>query len=133
MEYIAVITASIAAFTSILTLLLNRKWQNADREDEKRNECKQTLERIEEKLDAHISADKEDTVKQGRTQFLIFADEISRGIHHSKEHYEAIIELVDDYDRYCKMHPNFPNSKARAAETLIKDTYQERVNKGDWL
>lgn len=133
MEWIAVITATIAAATSIVTLLLNRRFQRIDRAAEKDDECKATLERIEGKLDAHIRADEEDNTKQCRTQFLIFADELSRGIHHSKEHFEAITELVDDYDRYCKAHPDFPNSKARAAEKLIKDTYQERVNKNDWL
>lgn len=129
MEWIAVITAGIAALTSLVTLLLNRRFQWIDRNDE----CKQTLERIEQKLDAHIDADQEASIKQGRTQFLIFADELSRGIPHSREHFEAVIDLVDDYDRYCKDHPKFPNSKARAAEALIRDTYQNKLAKGDWL
>lgn len=133
MEWIAIITAIIAALTSLVTLLLNRRFQRIDRAAEKDNECKQTLERIEKKLDAHIASDKEDSIKQGRSQFLIFADEISRGVPHSREHFEAVIDLVDDYDRYCKDHPKFPNSKARAAEALIKDTYQKRLAKGDWL
>lgn len=133
MEYIAVITASIAALTSIITLVLQRRWQVKDKRAEHDDECRQTLKRIEQKLDAHITADAEDNIKQRRTQFLIFADEISRGVHHSKEHFESIIELVDDYDRYCKAHPDFPNSKAMAAEKLIKDTYQTRLSKGDWL
>lgn len=133
MEYIAVITASIAALTSIITLVLQRRWQMQDKRAEHNDECKQTLTRIERKLDAHITADAEDNIKQLRTQFLIFADELSRGVHHSREHFEAIIEMVDDYDRFCKANPEFPNSKARAAERLIKDTYQDRVNKNDWL
>lgn len=133
MEWVAVITASIAALTSIVTLILQRRWQVRDKRSEHDDECKHTLKRIEDKLDSHIQADEEDNIKQCRTQFLIFADELSRGVHHSREHFEAITDLVDDYDRYCKSHPDFPNSKARAAEKLIKDTYQERVNKNDWL
>ena len=133
MEWIAVITAGIAAVTSLVTLLLNRRFQRIDRAAEKDDECKATLDRIEKKLDAHISSDMEASIKQGRTQFLIFADELSRGIPHSREHFEAVIKLVDDYDRYCKDHPKFPNSKARAAEALIRDTYQNKLAKGDWL
>lgn len=133
MEWIAVITASIAAVTSLVTLLLNRRFQRIDRAAEKDDECKATLERIEQKLDAHIDADQEASIKQGRTQFLIFADELSRGIPHSREHFEAVIDLVDDYDRYCKDHPKFPNSKARAAEALIRDTYKNKLAKGEWL
>lgn len=133
MEWVAVITASIAALTSIVTLVLQRRWQVKDKRSDRDDECKKTLNRIEQKLDAHITADAEDNIKQCRTQFLIFADELSRGVHHSREHYEAIIELVDDYDRFCKANPDFPNSKARAAEKLIKDTYQDRLSKNDWL
>ena len=119
--------------TSLVTLLLNRHFQRKDRAVERDDECKAALKRIEAKLDAHITSDKEDAIKQGRSQFLIFADELSRGLPHSKEHFEAVIELVDDYDRYCKTHPDFPNSKARAAEKLIMETYQNRLAKGDWL
>lgn len=133
MEYIAVITASIAALTSIITLALQRRWQMQDKRADRDDECKQTLHRIESKLDAHITADAEDNAKQCRTQFLIFADELSRGIHHSREHYESIIDLVDDYDRYCKSNPDFPNSKARAAERLIRNTYQDRLANNDWI
>lgn len=133
MEWIAVITAGIAAVTSLVTLLLNRRFQRIDRAAEKDDECKATLDRIEQKLDAHIDADQEASIKQGRTQFLIFADELSRGIPHSREHFEAVIDLVDDYDRYCKDHPKFPNSKARAAEALIRDTYKTKLAKGEWL
>ena len=132
MEYVAVITASIAALTSIITLVLNRKWQKDDRRSERNDKCAETLHRIEQKLDAHIKTDTEDNIKQSRTQFLIFADEVSRGVWHSKEHFEAIMELVDAYDRYCQANPNFPNSKARAAEKLIKDEYQKHVNLNDW-
>lgn len=133
MELVAIITATIAAITSIVTLVLQRRWQVKDKNSERDDECKQTLHRIESKLDSHIRADEEDNIKQCRTQFLIFADELSRGVHHSREHYEAITEMVDDYDRYCKAHPDFPNSKARAAEKLIKTSYQDRVNNNDWL
>lgn len=133
MEWIAVITAGIAAVTSLVTLLLNRRFQRIDRAAERDDECKAALERIEQKLDAHIDADQEASIKQGRTQFLIFADELSRGIPHSREHFEAVIDLVDDYDRYCKDHPKFPNSKARAAEALIRDTYKMKLAKGEWL
>ena len=62
MEYIAVITASIAALTSIITLVLNRKWQKDDRRSERNDKCAETLHRIEQKLDAHIKTDTEDNI-----------------------------------------------------------------------
>lgn len=133
MEWIAIVTAGIAALTSLLGLILNRRWSVKDKRAEHDDECKATLKRIEDKLDAHIQADAEDSMRQARAQFLIFADELSRGVPHSREHFEAVIEMVDNYDRFCKEHPDFPNSKARAAEKLIKDSYQNRLTKNDWL
>lgn len=133
MEWAAVITASIAAFVSILSLLLNRKWQKDDKNSEAKDECEKTLKRIEKKLDAHIEADALDSVRQCRARIIVFADEITRGLPHSKEHYDCIRDDADYYDRYCSEHPKYPNRKAEAAKALIDKTYDEHLQLGDWL
>ena len=78
MEWIAVITASIAALTSIVTLILQRRWQVKDKRSERDDECKKTLNRIERKLDEHIDADEQNSVRQARSRIIVFADEITR-------------------------------------------------------
>lgn len=128
-DYVAIIVALIAAVGSLVNLIYQRKCQREDKSDE----CKQTLERIEGKLDAHIEADEQDSVRQCRSRIIIFADEISRGVLHSHEHFDCVLDDIDTYERYCASHPNYPNRKAEAAKALIIENYKKRLDKGDWL
>ena len=133
MEWIAVITASIAALTSIITLVLQRRWQVHDKRSEHDDECKQTLKRIERKLDEHIDADEQNSVRQARARIIVFADEITRGEKHSKEHFDSVRDDADYYDKYCVSHPDYPNRKAESANALIDSTYTELQRTGEWL
>lgn len=133
MEYATIITAGISALMSLVTLLLNRRWKKQDKDSERDDECKQTLSRIESKLDAHIEADTLDAVARCRSRIIVFADEVSRGVKHSKEHFDSVRDDCDYYDRYCASHPDYPNRKAEAAKKLIDYTYDELNRTGDWL
>lgn len=133
MEWIAIVTASIAALTSLITLVLNRRWQVKDKNSEREDECKRTLERIESKLDGHIAADETESIRICRTQMIVFADEITRGVKHSKEHFDAVRDAADKYDKYCLAHPDYPNRKAESAKALIDRTYEKLNETGEWL
>lgn len=133
MEYATIITAGIAAIVSIVTLALNRKWKKDDDESARNDECKKTLNRIERKLDEHIDADEQNSVRQARSRIIVFADEITRGVRHSKEHFDSVRDDADYYDKYCKSHPDYPNRKAEAAKALIDSTYTELQRTGEWL
>ena len=125
--------ALIAATVSIVTLLLNRKWAKDDKRSERDDECKQTLKRIESKLDAHIDADEKESVRMCRSQIIVFADEITRGVRHSKEHFDAVRDAADKYDKYCAAHPDYPNRKAESAKALIDKAYTKLTESGEWL
>ena len=133
MQYATIITAGIAALMSLVTLLLNRKWKLDDDKASQNDECKKTLNRIEKKLDEHIDADEQNSVRQARARIIVFADEITRGVRHSKEHFDSVRDDADYYDRYCSSHPDYPNRKAEAAKTLIDSTYTELLKTGEWL
>ena len=133
MEFATIVTAAIAAIVSIVTLLLNRKWKRDDDKAARKDECEKTLNRIERKLDEHIDADEQNSVRQARSRIIVFADEITRGVRHSKEHFDSVRDDADFYDRYCKAHPDYPNRKAEAAKALIDSTYTELQRTGEWL
>lgn len=133
MEFATIATAAIAAIVSIVTLLLNRKWKKDDDESARKGECEKTLNRIERKLDEHIDADEQNSVRQARSRIIVFADEITRGVRHSKEHFDSVRDDADYYDKYCKSHPDYPNRKAEAAKALIDSTYAELQRTGEWL
>jgi hypothetical protein len=132
-EFATIITAAIAAIVSIVTLLLNHKWKRDDDKAARKDECKKTLNRIERKLDEHIDADEQNSVRQARARIIVFADEITRGEKHSKEHFDSVRDDADYYDKYCVSHPDYPNRKAESAKALIDSTYTELQRTGEWL
>lgn len=40
---------------------------------------------------------------------------------------------IDDYERYCEEHPEYPNNRAVLAIENIRAVYKERLKKRDFL
>lgn len=68
-----------------------------------------------------------------RYRILRFADELYRGDKHSKEHFDSILHDITDYNLYCNQHPDFVNNMTLHAESYIEKTYDERLERGDFL
>lgn len=68
-----------------------------------------------------------------RTRILRFADELRRGVEHSEEFFDQALDDITVYENYCKTHAGYENNKAVAAIQKIERTYQERLDKNDFL
>lgn len=68
-----------------------------------------------------------------RVRILTFADEIRRGMRHSKETFDQVLSDIDTYERYCTEHPDFMNNKTVAAKAKILDVYSECIDNNDFL
>ena len=68
-----------------------------------------------------------------RTHILRFGDEILHGVSHSQEHFLQILVDIDKYEKYCEDHPNYVNNIANATIKQIKRTYQECLDKNNFL
>lgn len=75
----------------------------------------------------------EGRVLERRIRILRFADEITHGTRHSKDHFQQLMEDGKIYKAYCKEHEDFPNGVTEPAIKLIEDTYYERLQKNDFL
>lgn len=117
--------ALIAAFVSILTLLLNRKWQKEDRTTDRLTELSEQIEDLQDTLDSHITADAEKDAKQARRRIIVFSDECRRGMLHSSEHFDSILDDITFYRQYCDDHPKFRNEKAARSIKYIDDVYDK--------
>ena len=84
------------------------------------------LSEIESKLDEHIKTD-------DRAQILHFNNELLRPIYHTKEEFVEVLTKIDDYERYCEEHPEYPNNRAVLAIENIREVYKERLKKRDFL
>ena len=126
---------------TLLGMILKRRWETKD----KKEDVTGALEAIGKKIDnvqssimAELEKDRADNeeyrIKMCRQRILQFNDEIYRGVLHTRESFDNVIEEgIDVYEDYCKSHPTFPNFKAEAAIENIKETYKKRLKNQDFL
>lgn len=97
------------------------------------NDLKEDVKSLQMQMDRHESKDLEDKILAKRRDILEFSDEIYREEKHSKEHFEEILTLIDDYEKYCNAHDKFENNKAVIAIQRIKDVYQDCLENHKFL
>ena len=68
-----------------------------------------------------------------RTRILRFVDELRRGVGHSEEFYNQILEDITDYENYCATHEGYKNGKAENAIRHIKEEYNRCFENDDFL
>ena len=126
-------SALIAAIVSIVTLLLNRKWQKEDRTADRITELSGKIDGLSNKLEEHIEANAMSEAQQARTRILRFADECRRDELHSREFFDSVLEDIDTSEKYCETHPLFKNNKTVASNTIIKDLYDKCVRENKFI
>ncbi|MBF1551822.1 MAG: hypothetical protein HXO08_09275 [Prevotella salivae] len=92
----------------------------------------QKIDTLEKKLDDHIATDTARRIDDVRNNILIFANECSRGIVHSKEQFRFIVSKCDAYEQYIEDN-HLKNGVIAEATKLIRDTYQNRLKNDDFL
>ena len=83
-------------------------------------------------VDVVARMDKTDATT-ARYRILRFDDEIRHGQRHTFEHFNQILDDINDYEAYCKAHPEYPNNKALAAIEKIKKTYEKCRDENSFL
>lgn len=68
-----------------------------------------------------------------RYHILRFDDEIRHKVKHTEEHFNQIMEDIDDYERYCSGHPNYKNSKTVSAIENTRRTYEKCRRENSFL
>lgn len=96
-------------------------------------EVLEQVEKMDGKLDEHISADEESKAIARRMRILRFNDEIMRHVNHSKEHYDQLMQDIKKYDTYCESHKDFENGVTGPAAANIARAYARHLEKNDFL
>lgn len=125
--------ALIAAAASLVSLLLQRKWQKEDRTADRISELSGKIDGLSDELKAHVDANAMSDAKQARTRILRFADECRREELHSKEFFDSVLEDIDLYEKYSHSHPDFPNNKTVASTKIIKDLYDKCLRENKFI
>lgn len=107
------------------------KWRQQSIEIQK--ELKGQMQLLSDKMDNLSKSNGEGMAYTWRYRILRFNDEIVQGNRHTKEHFDQILEDIDNYEKFCKNNPEFPNNKAVLAVKNIKDIYDRCVEENDFL
>lgn len=93
----------------------------------------QRIDKIQTTLDNHIRENEDDNARNRRTRILRFYDEMCEGRKHSENHFEDILDDIDEYEKYCDAHPTYRNNRGHIAMEYIKTTYDKLKAKGGFL
>lgn len=88
------------------------------------------LEKSDEKQDARREEDK---ARSTRRRIILFADEIRRGVPHSEEAFDNILEDTTFYKNYCRSNPDFQNEKAVRSISSIEEIYDKCTRENSFL
>ena len=84
-------------------------------------------------LEKHIQIDDERNADAHRAKILAFNTELLRGIDHTREDFIEVLAEIDQYESYCRTHPDYKNNRARHAVANIGRVYDDRLAKHDFL
>lgn len=77
---------------------------------------------------------KRDYATTCRYRIIRFNDEIlQKDRLHTKEHFDQILDDIDEYEDYCRQDPDYKNSKAVMAINHIRQVYQKCTDEGTFL
>lgn len=96
-------------------------------------ELMQELAATKTTLEKHIQIDDERNADGHRAKILAFNTELLRGIDHTREDFIEALTEIDQYESYCRTHPEYKNNRAKHAITNIGRVYDDRLAKHDFL
>ena len=96
-------------------------------------EVLEKVEALQEKLNEHIETDDAGKAERKRAFILSFNRQLMNGEKHTREEFWEVLAAIDDYNKYCDSHKDFPNGRAVHAIHNIGRVYDERQQKNDFL
>ena len=130
---VTLIVALITASVSLITLFSQRKWQKDDRTANGITELSGKINDVQTTLDAHIKSDAENDAKQARRRIIVFSDECRRGLLHSSEHFDNVLDDITAYRNYCETHPGFKNEKAAHSIRYVEEVYDQTKKENKFI
>lgn len=80
--------------------------------------------RLSERLEGHIGEAEANWATEKRRHILNFSTGLANGTAYDYEAFRQAMQAIDEYEEYCRDHPEYPNSMATGAIQHIRDEYQ---------
>ena len=97
------------------------------------NDLQSEIKGMKTEIDTLKKEEELERMRQARQRILRFNDEILFEKHHSKEHFDEILDDIDTYEEYCRTHEEYENNKAVLAIATIREVYKDCLKTHDFL
>lgn len=91
------------------------------------------LSKTESMLQEHMEMDDKRNADMHRWRILGFNNELLQDVPHTQEDFIDILAEIDEYEDFCKNHPDYKNNRATHAIGNIGRVYDDRLKKHDFL
>lgn len=95
-------------------------------------DTRKRLEALEAKLDEHIQESAAKSLRDSRTQILDFCNSCMNKRRHTKEEFDYIMSLCDEYEEYIE-RKGIKNGVITSAITEIRRIYTRCIQRNDFL
>jgi len=131
MDYLQTIIGMLigGGLIGLIEFLIRR----SDDKKEKNSKVLAAIQALSDKITAIESRMDKGNADSARRRILTFDDELRRGLDHSEESYNQILQDIKFYRDFCRMHDDYENDKATSAIAHIRETYQRVKNENKFI
>ena len=125
--------AAIALISGGLVSLIEFLIRRSDEKQDKNSEVLKAIQSLADKITGIENRMDKENADEARRNILSFDDELRRGVSHSEESFNQVLQDVKFYRHYCRTHTDYENDKATSAINHIRETYQAVKNENKFI
>ena len=93
----------------------------------------ESIDKLSERIDKIDAKGDERNAVEFRVRILRFEDELLEGRKHSKDSWDQVMGDITGYEQYCAEHKDFKNNQTEMTIQHIERSYQDRLDKHDFI
>ena len=125
--------AAIALISGGLVSLIEFFIRRSDEKKDKNSEVLKAIQNLADKITGIENRMDKENADEARRNILSFDDELRRGVPHSEESFNQVLQDIKFYRNYCREHTDYENDKATSAINHIRETYQAVKNENKFI
>ena len=125
--------AAIALISGGLVSLIEFLIRRSDEKQDKNSEVLKAIQSLADKITGIENRMDKENADEARRNILSFDDELRRGVPHSEESFNQVLQDIKFYRNYCRTHTDYENDKATSAIAHIRETYQTVKNENKFI
>lgn len=125
--------AAIALISGGLVTFVEFLIRRSDAKKDKNSEVLKAIKDLADKITGIENRMDKENADDARRNILSFDDELRRGVPHSEESFNQVLQDIKFYRNYCRTHTDYENDKATSAIAHIRGTYQAVKNENKFI